>query len=254
MINFQKKIKYFKISKVSVAAVTLGQTLVLIEKIIRSRQQGKTLFTINLDHLQKIAKNEKFKQAYLKAGLVVADGMPIVWLSKLFGQTPLPDRVNGTSLVKKILLKPGKNKVKIFLFGDKKETLKKIKKKYPQASIVGAISPSFKIPFSQWPNKSHCRKIRKSGANILLVALGPPKQELWLEQNLHQSGAKIGIGVGSALTLLSGIKKRAPVWIQNLGLEWLFRLVQEPKRLGKRYFSQIVFLPKLVLNLQKQYR
>jgi len=246
-MNLLKKNNYFPLLNIKITALTLSQVIEFIKKTIDEKQR-RLIFTINLDHLQKISKNKKFKETYCQANLIVADGTPIVWLSKIFGSTKLPCRVNGTNLVKKILEISTTENFRIFLLGGRKKTLEKLKEKYPRAKIVGIISPPFN-QISDWPNSQYRQQITKSKANIVLVALGAPRQEKWLVKNFFATGANIGVGVGSAVELLAGIKKRAPVWMQKSGLEWLFRLIQEPKRLGRRYLNQLFFIPRLLVKL-----
>ncbi len=247
-MNLNKKYSFFSLLGTKIAAITPKEVVNFIEKTIRTKRQ-RLIFTINLDHLQKMSKDKAFKKIYCQVDLVVADGMPIVWLSRIFSPIPLPARINGTNLVEKILMKSKASNFRIFLFGAKKQILEKLRQKYTQAKIVGTISPPSNTPPNRWPNGQFCQQIRKSKTNILLVALGPPKQEKWLVNNFDKTGANIGIGVGSAFDLLAGIKKRAPKWMQNTGLEWLFRLIQEPRRLGPRYSRQILFIPALLVKL-----
>ena len=176
-----------------------------------------------------------------KFDLITPDGMPLVWSvnRQLDDQNKLADRVYGpTLMLKTIEATQGESEFKHFLFGGKQRTLDKLQERfgkgYPHTNIVGAYSP----PFGEWPADEFdrvCNKIRESGANLVWVGLGCPKQERWIAKHKDQLPAAVYFGIGAAFAFHAGEVKQAPAWVQKYGIEWFYRMCKEPRRLFKRY-------------------
>ena len=175
-----------------------------------------------------------------RAELVLADGMPLVWLSRLLG-TPLPERVPGSDLVPLIAERAAKEGRKLYFLGGTEEYTRRA------AELLCAKHPGLEIEFespfvdldapdAEKLDREICDRINNSGAAILLVGFGNPKQELWAERNRSRLRCGISMGVGGTFNFLAGAVKRAPGWMQASGLEWVYRIIQEPRRLWKRYF------------------
>lgn len=196
------------------------------------------LHTVNVDHLVIGHKDENFKNIMKNANIVVADGMPIVWYSRLIRRS-LPERVTGVDLCELICKKSKKMEFKIYLLGAKKgvgeRAKKKLEIKYPGVQIMGVYSPDKYELNNERDSKEIVKVINASGANILLVAFGAPKQEIWISKYKPLLKTNINIGVGATVDFMAGEVKRAPKKIQNIGLEWLYRMLKDPKRLFKRY-------------------
>ena len=175
-----------------------------------------------------------------RAELVIADGMPLVWLSRLLG-TPLPERVPGSDLVPLIAERAAKEGRKLYFLGGAEEYTRRAAEllcaRHPGLQIEYS-SPFVKLdaPDAEKLDEEICRRINDSGASILLVGFGNPKQEIWAERNRHRLHCGISMGVGGTFNFLAGSVKRAPGWMQAGGLEWIYRIIQEPRRLWKRYF------------------
>ena len=175
-----------------------------------------------------------------RAELVVADGMPLVWLSRLLG-TPLPERVAGADLVPMIAERAAREGRKLYFLGGREEHTKcaaeRLCARYPGLQIEWD-SPFVMLddPDAAARDREICRRINDSGASILLVGFGNPKQELWLERNRNDIDCNIAIGVGGTFNFIAGAVKRAPDWMRRSGTEWIYRIIQEPRRLWKRYF------------------
>lgn len=170
------------------------------------------------------------------ADIVTPDGMPLVKsLKLLYGIKQ--DRVAGMDLMPSLLSSASQEGLSIFFYGSTDNVLKKIKARtkfeYPSLHISGALSPPFR-PLSKNEDSSIVESINSSGADIVMVALGCPKQEAWMAEHKGKINA-VMIGLGGAFPVYAGIQKRAPVWMQKCSLEWLYRLCQEPGRLFKRY-------------------
>lgn len=176
-------------------------------------------------------------QAITNASLVsVPDGVPLVWAMRALGALQ-QDRVRGPSLMKDLCSVGTSLGLKHYLFGSTPETLARLKEKlllqYSGIQIVGSESPPFR-PLRREENEAVLERVEKSGAHILWVGLGAPKQERWIAENARAHGA-VGIGIGAAFDLLAEKIPEAPGWMQRLGLEWLFRFFKEPRRLWRRY-------------------
>jgi N-acetylglucosaminyldiphosphoundecaprenol N-acetyl-beta-D-mannosaminyltransferase len=185
------------------------------------------------------------------ADLVVPDGKPLVVAASLLEKYRF-EHIRGADLTRAVLNMANKNKIKLGLFGSTEENLfkmsKNINKKYHKLEVVASISPPFR-ELTRLEEEQYIKAINESGAQILLVGLGCPKQEKWMA--LHKGKiSSVMIGVGAVFDFFSGNKKEAPIWTQKIGLEWLFRLISEPKRLWRRY---IYYNPKFILNFVKQY-
>ena len=194
--------------------------------------------TPNPEFILEAQKNPVFKKILREADLSVADGTGIVWAAKVLHKTKIK-RVTGVDLTRAIC-RTMKNP--IFLLGASEEVNTKTKqileKKYPGINIVGNYSgtPSAKL------EKIICNMINQSKAEILFVAYGAPNQELWIARNLpHLTTVKVALGIGGSFDFISGFRKRAPRWMQHLGLEWLFRLLIQPSRYKRIFRATIIF-------------
>jgi N-acetylglucosaminyldiphosphoundecaprenol N-acetyl-beta-D-mannosaminyltransferase len=184
-------------------------------------------------------KHQELYQALIMADLVTADGMPIVWLSALLGKR-LKERVTGADLVPRLAAAASVKAFSLFLLGGREgvgeKAAKKLLTQNPGLKIAGCLSP--KISLKETDSKI-IDQINKSKADILLLALGNPKQEIWFQKNKHLIKVPVSIGVGGTYEFIAGTVSRSPKWMQKSGLEWVYRLYQEPKRLWKRYCLDI---------------
>ena len=194
-------------------------------------------------HVAALARHDiEFGDAMAKFDLICPDGMPLVWAlnHKLEKQDKLTDRVYGpTLMLKTIEQTENEPEYKHFLLGGTKSTLDKLKARfildYPGAMIAGSYSP----PYGEWPDDEFDKisnLIKKSGANLVWIALGCPKQELWIAKYKKNLPPAVYFGIGAAFAFHAGEVKQAPILLQKIGMEWLFRLLAEPRRLFKRYF------------------
>jgi len=222
--------------------------LTAIHDALKSKKR-LIVYSVNIHIIVELLKNPGFRSKHQKANLLLADGMPLVWLSKLT-KTPLPKRVNGTILAKRVL----QTEHNIFLLGSSREVLRIMKTRYP--NVCGIYSPPYTPSWSDKINKHIISMVNESGAKILFVGVGPLKQELWIYKYFNKTHAFVAMGVGSAFDMLSGKTPKAPEWMQKIGLEWVWRILLEPKRLSARYLEDILFLVTLfgsrfVLRIRK---
>ncbi|MEM1212098.1 MAG: WecB/TagA/CpsF family glycosyltransferase [Planctomycetota bacterium] len=210
--------------------------------------RGGQVVTVNLDILRRCVKDPEFRSKVDRAELVVADGMPLVWACRLQG-TPLPERVAGSSMVSSLGHRLGERGLSLFLLGGKPGAAEgaaaKLRETAPGLRVVGTHCPpvGFEDNAEQW--EAVKRALLESdggrGPDVVYVALGCPKQELVIERLRRELPTGLTrrmwwLGVGISLGFLSGQVRRAPRWMQLCGLEWVHRLIQEPRRLMRRYF------------------
>lgn len=213
------------------------------------QKQSRMICVANVHMLVEAWKDTHFASLLKQADLVTPDGMPLVWMLKLLGYKQA-QRVAGMDIFQAVCQQAAMEKVSIFLLGSSPEVLTKIsqrlKTEFPALQIAGTESPPFR-PLAPTADMGMVQTINESGAGILFVALGCPKQELWMAQHKDKIQS-VMIGVGGVFPVYAGILKETPKLMQNLGLEWLFRLLQEPKRLWKRYATTIPIFIWLMLK------
>jgi N-acetylglucosaminyldiphosphoundecaprenol N-acetyl-beta-D-mannosaminyltransferase len=223
--------------------ISTEQSVSIIDSLI---DQGgfHQIATANVDFLNKAAVDPELMEILHNCELVLPDGMPLVWASRLMG-TPLKERVTGVDLVPRLLELSVQKKRRIFLLGATEDcsnfALERVCREYPGAVICGRMSPPT-ASLTQMKNSEILKRIEESKPDILLVAFGNPKQEKWLAMHRDQLKVPVCIGVGGALDLFSEKQMRAPIWMQRFGMEWMFRFVREPRRLGPRYLEGALFL------------
>jgi N-acetylglucosaminyldiphosphoundecaprenol N-acetyl-beta-D-mannosaminyltransferase len=216
-----------------ISKLNLDQVIVEAENFIKSKKPHY-IAVVNVAKIVKMRSDRQLTGSVKSADLIGADGVPLVWASRLLGN-PLPGRVNGTDLMYRLLEKADEKQYGVFFFGAKEEILQavltRVRAEYPGVQIAGWQNGYFK-PEDEW---NIARKIRASRADILFIAFGTPKKEIWVRRYLQAMGVPVVHGVGGSFDVFAGLIPRAPVWMQKAGLEWLFRLLQEPRRMWKRY-------------------
>lgn len=199
------------------------------------------LTTPNVDHIVRLHKDKEFMNIYEGASLVIADGMPIVWASRLLGK-PLKGRVAGSDLFPQLCRLAAFDGKGVFFLGSMPGVAEKaaenLKKRYPGFKLAGCYSPPFGFEKNPQENEKIIKMINDSRAPILFVALGAPKQEKWTYRYMHALNIKAAFCVGASIDFEAGVVKRAPAWVGQIGLEWLWRLFSDPKRLWRRYLVE----------------
>lgn len=204
-----------------------------IFKAIESKEK-KHIVYLNALKIYEIDRNPLLKNAINDAEFVLADGVPLIWVSKLFGN-PLPGRVNGTDLFELLLRESEKKHKSVFFLGAKdtvlEQMIKNIKIKYPNLKIAGYRNGYF----SDTEDNNILSELNKSNADILFIGISSPKKEIWAHKYKNDINIPIIKGVGGSFDVLAGVISRAPKWMQNYGLEWFYRIIKEPKRMLWRY-------------------
>ena len=203
-------------------------------------------------------EDPEFANVTNSAALATADGVPLIWASKLISKNPIHGRASGPDIMKMILERSKENLLKHFFYGATSETLEKlcstVKAYCPNELIVGKLAPPFRplvspdTPLDETELRD-CDEINRSGANFVWVGLGAPKQEIWMYRARKHLNPQVLMGVGAAFDFLAGNTKRAPIWMQRSGLEWAYRFAQEPKRLANRYLTTN---SKFIFHLSKE--
>ena len=201
---------------------------------------SKFVCVANVHMLMEAHWNQDFRAVLEKADLVTPDGMPLVWLMRAFGFKE-QDRVAGLDILLAVCRRAESDGQSVFFVGSTEDVLEKIRVRlsedFPNLKVAGTMSPPFRTLTSA-EDEALVREINESGAEIVFVAFGCPKQESWMAQHRDRISA-VMVGLGAVFPLYAGLHHRAPLWIRESGLEWLYRLFQEPRRLWKRYGTTI---------------
>lgn len=229
-----------RLLSVAFASATQAQVIWYVLDELR-QARGGWIITANLDILRRLQHDAAFAHLARGADLIVADGMPLVWASHLRG-TPLPERVAGSTMVSELAEAAAKDGRSLYLLGGNEGAAEAaadvLQNRYADLVIAGVDCP----PMGFEHDEAEMQRIRAAVVNaspdIVYVALGSPKQEQLIETLRHALPRTWWIGVGISLSFLSGEVRRAPSWVQRAGLEWVHRLIQEPRRLGRRYLLE----------------
>lgn len=225
---------------VIVSAVQYADVLQQIEGWIDQHSWGHTVVVANTHVVMESRNNAGLHQAVQHADMVIPDGMPLVVVGRMRGFA-LKSRADGPGLMTEALSQS--NGWRHYFYGGTPEVLAEMRSRYPQAKIAGWDAPPFR-PLTEAEDRAAVEAINQSEADVVWVGLGCPKQERWMEDHREQVHAAAMLGVGQAFDLLAGVKQRAPAWMCSAGLEWLYRLLKEPRRLWRRY---LVYNPQFVL-------
>lgn len=199
---------------------------------------GGTVLTPNVDHVVLAEHDDALVAAYAGASLALVDGMPLVWLGKLLAR-PFPDKISGSDLVVPLAERAAREGLSLFLLGAREgvgaRAAAALCARCPGLRIAGVLAPPLGFDSDGALDRAVVSAVAAASPSIVLVALGAPRQELWMEAHRHVLAPSVLIGVGGTLDFLAGEKQRAPRVVSELGLEWAFRLAQEPRRLAHRY-------------------
>lgn len=217
--------------------LTMQETLDRIEKIIKEDKSAYVV-TPNVDHIVQLEKDEELKKVYDNASLILTDGKPLLWIAKWYG-TPIKEKISGSDLFPLLCERAAQKGYKMFFLGAKEGVAAKaaesLMSKYMGLHVVDTYSPPFGFEKDQKEIEKIKKRIKKSTPDILIVGLGCPKQEKFMYHYCKELGVPISFGLGASFDFEAGNIKRAPKWMANHGLEWLFRITQDPKRMAKRY-------------------
>jgi N-acetylglucosaminyldiphosphoundecaprenol N-acetyl-beta-D-mannosaminyltransferase len=215
--------------------LSMEDTLARIEGFIGSGRPHQHV-VVNVDKLVKASRDEQLRRIINECALINADGMPVVWASRLLGK-PLKERVAGVDLFEALMGRAAGKGWRVFLLGAREEVVTAVRdtylRKYPQLAIAGWRNGYWN---GEQEEAAVVEQIRASGADLLFVAISSPKKEQFLGRYQAAMQIPFAMGVGGTFDVAIGKVKRAPLWMQKAGLEWFFRFLQEPRRMFRRYF------------------
>lgn len=242
------------VADVAFSNVTMQETVALILLIVQKGNAPHHICTGNLDHLFQLQRDDEFRRAYEGASLVLADGMPIVWMSgvsRRAGQQPLKERVAGSDLFWELVQASEIYGLRLFFLGGAPgaadQAREEAQRRYPGCHVCGVYCPPHETFHTDEEQARIEEMIREAAPDILLVGLGAPKQEKWIVRHKARLGVPVSVGVGGTFEMAAGLVRRAPEWVQRVGMEWAYRLLQDPSRLWRRYLcNDLPFLMKML--------
>lgn len=217
--------------------LTMQEALDAIDDLIM-KDCNAYVVTPNVDHIIQLERGGELVEVYKHANLILTDGKPLIWISKWY-RTPIKEKISGSDLFPRLCALAAKKGYKMFFLGAAEgvaaKAAEKLKKKHHGLQVVGTYSPPFGFEKNEEEMNNIKKMIRVAKPHILIVGLGCPKQELFILHHREELGVPISLGLGASLDFEAGNIKRAPRWMADHGLEWLYRITQDPKRLAKRY-------------------
>ena len=226
-----------KLMNTEIDNLSMNEAIDEIDKLINLRH--KYVVTPNVDHIVKLENDLGFREVYKNADLILADGKPLIWISKLYG-TPIKEKISGSDIFPRVCELANKKHYTMYLLGAGKGVAKiavqNIMKKYSNINVVGTYSPPFGFENDKDEINFILDGINRVKPDILIVGLGAPKQEKFIYKYIDKLDVGIALGLGASIDFMAGNIKRAPKWVSNIGFEWFYRFLKEPKRLFKRYF------------------
>lgn len=209
----------------------------------------RVVVTPNVDHVVMVADRPELLPLYKSADLVLADGQPVVWASKALGLR-LPERVAGSDLFPRLLARAEHGSpISVFLMGGQEGVAERararIHESFPWVRVAGTHCPPLGFESREEDNERAVAAVNEVTPDIVLVGLGAPKQERWVQRERERLHCKVALCIGATIDFMAGSKPRAPAWMRVVGLEWMHRLSSEPKRLTKRYAHDAVVFPRL---------
>jgi N-acetylglucosaminyldiphosphoundecaprenol N-acetyl-beta-D-mannosaminyltransferase len=224
-----------RIGSVWIDAVTFAEALDRIAELV-AQGRGGSVFTPNVDHVVNADREEPFRAAYRSCSLSLVDGQPVYWASRLLG-TRLPQKVSGSDLLDPLMERAAREKWRVYLLGASPDVAEKAAEilRGRGVEIVGADPARLTVAADPALDEPVIARVNAARPHLVLAALGSPKQELWVHRCGEQIRPAVYLGIGASLDFLTGKVKRAPRWMQAASLEWLYRLLSEPRRLAYRY-------------------
>ena len=216
--------------------VTTSEALEAIGQMVESKSPHYVV-TANMDFLALARRDNELRRIFADASLVLCDGTPVLWASRLLGN-PLAERVAGSDLVPLLLRVAAEKGYRVFFLGASQKSAEmavaRVRRALPSLIVAGQYSPPY-APLEEMDHEEILKRIREANPHIVLVAFGCPKAEKWMAMHYMELGVPVMMGVGGTIDFLAGRFERAPGWMQRAGLEWMYRLCQEPRRLWRRY-------------------
>ena len=229
--------KRVRLGRIYAHSLTFPAALDQVGELI-TRGNGGYVVTPNVDHVVQAEHSEELRAAYEGASLSLVDGQPLMWLSKLMGE-PFPQKISGSDFVPQLMEMAAKNGWRVLFLGAAEgvgtKAAEVLRRREPNLQIVATLSPSFGFDAEPEERAQVLHAVREAKPDLVVMALGCPRQERLMHRWKDDLAPAVAIGSGATLDFIAGNVSRSPVWMSNVGLEWLYRLVREPRRLAHRY-------------------
>lgn len=239
-----------KFLNIYVDNLSMQEAIERIDQLIINKKPSYVV-TPNVDHIVKLEVDSEFQEVYKEADLILTDGMPLIWISKI-KKKPIKEKVSGSDLFPEVCKLASQKGYKIFLLGAAEGVAAKaaenLKLKYKKLNVVGTYSPSYGFEKNEDEINKIIDMINEVKPDILAVGLGAPKQEKFLYKFRKKLNVPVSLAIGASIDFEAGNINRAPKWMQKSGLEWFYRLCKEPKRMFKRYLIDDIKIAKLVIK------
>jgi len=220
--------------------VRMVEALQAVAHSLRAGHRGY-IVTPNTDHVVRYHRDPEFRRAVDGAWLRLADGMPVVWASRLLGR-PLPERVTGSDLLPELCRLAAERGYSVFLLGGREGVARRaadtLRSRYRGLKVAGTYTPVEGFAQDPQDQEAAVEAVNRATPDILFVGVGSPAQELWVYRNWGRLRVRVAVCCGAALDYAAGSQPRAPLWMRRAGLEWLWRVVHEPRRLWRRYLVE----------------
>jgi N-acetylglucosaminyldiphosphoundecaprenol N-acetyl-beta-D-mannosaminyltransferase len=241
------------IGRLGIDDLTFAEALDAIAALVESGQGG-TVLTPNIDHVVLCEKDARLREAYASASLSLVDGTPVLWASRLLGR-PLPEKISGSDLILPLMKLAAQRGFRVYLLGGApgvgERAAEHLREAAPGLRIVGIDAPRIDVDRGSKEVDEAFARVRAARPDLILVALGCPKQEIFMHRAAPELRPAVMLGIGAGLDFWAGTARRAPGWVSAAGLEWLYRLALEPRRLWRRY---LVRDPEFLVILLRELR
>ncbi len=243
-----------KLLNTEVDNLTMDEAIKEIEKLILKKKISYVV-TPNVDHIVKLESDSEMKEAYMNADLILTDGMPLVWISKI-KSTSIKEKISGSDLFPKVCELAAKKGYTVFLLGAAQGVAQKAAEnlinKFDGLNIVGTYSPKYGFENDKEEVQHILNIINDKKPDILAVGLGAPKQEKFIYKYRNELKVPVSLAIGAGIDFEAGVVSRAPVWMQKHGMEWFYRLCKEPRRMAKRYLIDDLKIIPIMFRYRKQ--
>lgn len=242
-----------RLGTIHVDVVGFDEAIDAIDELVAARRGGYVV-TPNVDHVVLAESDPGLRAAYAGASLSLADGMPLLWISRAMGH-PLPEKVSGSDLIRPVAQRAAREGWRVYLLGAAPGVgamaAERLRAENPGLVVAGVDAPP--LGFERDPAQLGAVIARANAAapDVVFVALGCPKQELFMASQARELAPAVLLGIGASLDFVAGTIRRAPRWMSRAGLEWLFRLSQDPKRLAHRYLVRDRAIAKIVWRMMR---
>ena len=249
----EKKMTRLKFMNTEIDNLTMEETLQVVDRLIKE-DKAAYVVTPNVDHIVQLETNKELQDVYANASLILTDGKPLQWIAKWYG-TPIKEKISGSDLFPRLCDMAARKGYKMFFLGAAEGVATKAAEnlinRYNGLQVVGTYSPPYGFEKSPEEMLKIIRLIKEAAPDMLIVGLGCPKQEKFMYHHCRELGVPISFGLGASFDFEAGNIKRAPKWMSEHGLEWLFRITQDPQRMAKRYLVDDLKILKLATKYKK---